>query len=109
MKFCGGIIFMFFTIRRKPNVLGILVVSVLFYYIGSIIRLLDTLLLYVYGTILSEEPAVKARWAGYFEELYRVDPPRRALSVHTSKPWLQTHPLAAIRLLSRKLERRWSS
>ena len=33
------------------------------------------------GTILSEESAVKARWAGYFEELYRVDPPGREISV----------------------------
>ena len=33
------------------------------------------------GTILSEEAEVKARWAGYFEELYRVDPPRNEISV----------------------------
>ena len=31
------------------------------------------------GTILSEDQAVKARWAGYFEELYRADPPSREL------------------------------
>jgi hypothetical protein len=31
------------------------------------------------GAILSDEPAVKARWAGYFEELYRADPPDRGL------------------------------
>ncbi len=31
------------------------------------------------GAILSDEPAVKARWAGYFEELYCADPPSRGL------------------------------
>ena len=31
------------------------------------------------GKILVEESEVKARWAGYFEELFNVDPPSRTL------------------------------
>ena len=33
------------------------------------------------GRLLTEESAVKARWAGYFERLYQADPPGVELDV----------------------------
>ena len=33
------------------------------------------------GGLLTEESEVKARWAGYFEQLYQADPPNVKLDV----------------------------
>ena len=33
------------------------------------------------GGLLTEESEVKARWAGYFEQLYQTDPPTVELDV----------------------------
>ena len=45
-------------------------------------------------TILSEEPAVKARWAGYFEVFYRVNPLRRELSVDNVETLVADPPIS---------------
>ena len=46
------------------------------------------------GTILAEEEAVKARWAEYFEELFRVDPPSRELPAHDVTPLSADPPIS---------------
>ena len=35
------------------------------------------------GRLLTEESEVKARWAGYFEQLYQADPPAVVLDVRS--------------------------
>ena len=38
------------------------------------------------GSVLTDGTAALARWAGYFEELYKADPPTEELSIGDSTP-----------------------